>query len=107
MTVPVGRLRLVEGFGEVKAGRSSCASVPGCKDDGAGGDGGCVRDTGVVDPRLCIGAPEALCVAFGWVASSVNHIGWYRLRAIVARMRWRVRRCVWGCRMIFHMHGDS
>ena len=83
-------------------GRSSCAWVPGCVGDGAGGDVGCVRDTGATEARLCIVAPEALGVAVGGVASSVNYIGWYRLRAIVARMRWRVRRCVLGCRMNFH-----
>ena len=82
--------------------RSSCASVPVCVGDGAGSDVGWVRDAGVTEARLCIVALEALGVVVGGVASSVNHIGLYRLRAIVARMRWRVRRCVWGCRMIFH-----
>jgi len=61
-----------------------------------------VRDAGTTDARLCIVALEAPGVVFGGVASSVNHMGWYRLRARVAKMRWRVFRCGWGCLMIFH-----
>ena len=75
---------------------SSCAAVLGCDGDGADGDVGWVRDSGATEVRLCSVATEALGVAVCEVASSVNQIGWYRLRAIVARMRWRVWRCVWG-----------
>ena len=92
----------MEGLGEIRDGRSSCASIPVCVGDWAGGDVGWVRDADATDARLCIVALEALGVVVGGMASSVNHIGWYRLREIVARMRWRVRRCVWGSRMIFH-----
>ena len=36
------------------------------------------------------------------VATSVNHMGCFRWRAIVARRRFMVFCCVWGCRTIFH-----
>ena len=96
----------MEGLGERRDGRSSCAADPVRVGDGAGGGVGWVRDAVATEARLCGVALEALCVVFGGVASSVNHMGWYRLRAIVARMRWMVCRCVWGCLMIFHtMYG--
>ena len=44
---------------------------------------------------------ESSGVAFGGVASSVNHMGWYRLRVRVARRRWMVYWCVLDCRTIF------
>ena len=40
----------MDGLGEIRDGRSNCASVPGCVGDGIGGDVGWVRDAG---------APEA------------------------------------------------
>ena len=92
----------MEGVGERRDGKSIGASVLGCVGDGACGDVGWVRDVGATEARRCTVVPDALGVAAGVVASLVNHIGWYRFRAIVARMRWRVRGCVWGCRMIFH-----
>ena len=92
----------MEVVGERRDGKSNCATVVGCVGDGACGDVGWVRDAGGTEARLWTVVPDALDVAAGVVASLVNHIGWYRLRAIVARMRWRVRRCVWGCLMIFH-----
>ena len=95
LTVPGGMGRLLEGVGERRDGKSNCASVVGCVGDGACGEGW-------TEARLCTVVPDALDVAAGVVASLVNHIGWYRLSAIVARMRWSVRRCVWGCLMIFH-----
>ena len=102
VTVPVGSWRLVEGFGETRDGRSSCAPVPGRMGDWTDGDWGCVRDAGATDARLWVSVLEALCVAFGAVASSVNHIGWYRLRAMVARMRLMVLMCVWGTPCVVH-----
>ena len=91
----------MEVVGERRDGKSNCASVVGCVGDGACGEGW-VRDAGATEARLCTVVPDALDVAAGVVASLVNHIGWYRLSAIVARMMWSVRRCVWGCLMIFH-----
>ena len=63
---------------------------------------GWVRDAGATEDRLCSVALEASGGAFGGVASSVNYMGWYCLRARVAIMRWRVVKCVWGCLMILH-----
>ena len=102
MTVPVGRGRFLDGLGKRRDGRSSYAAVPVCVDDGTGVNMGWVRDTGVTEARLCSVALEALGVTFGGVPSSVNQMGWYRLRARVARMRWRICRCVWSCLIIFH-----
>ena len=92
----------MEVVGERRDGKSNCASVVGCVGDGACGDVGWVRNAGVTEARLWTVVPDALDGAAGVVASLVNHIGWYRLSAIVARMMWRVRRCVGGCLMIFH-----
>ena len=55
--------------------------------DGAYGDVGWVRDAGATEARQCTVVSDVLGVAAGVVASLVNHIGWYRFRAIVARMR--------------------
>ena len=92
----------MEGLGERRDGRSSCAAVPVRVVDRAGGNVGWVLDVGATEARLCGVAHEASGVACGRVAASVNHMGWYRFRARVASMRWRVFRCVLGCLIIFH-----
>ena len=76
----------MEGLGARRDGRSSCVAVPVRVGDVAGGDVGWVRDAGGTEARLGSVALEALGVAFCEVASSVNHMGWYRLRVRVARV---------------------
>ena len=94
--------RFLEGVSERRDGRSSCVAVSVRVVDGAGGNMGWVLDVGATEAIPCGVAHESSGVACGGVAASVNQRGWYRFRARVARMRWRVLRCVWGCLMIFH-----
>ena len=75
MTVPVVRGRLLEEWGERREGRRSCTAVPVRVGDGIGVGVGWVQDAGTPEARLCIGAPDAPCVAGGGVTSSVNYIG--------------------------------
>ena len=98
MTIP----RFLEGLSERRDRRRSCVAVSVRVVDRAGGNMGWVLDVGVTEATLCGVAPESSGVACGRVTASVNHMGWYRFRTRVARMRWRVVRCVWGCLMIFH-----
>ena len=102
VTVPVGRGRILEGLVERRDENSSCAAVLVRVGDGAGVDVGWMRAAGANEAILCSVALESPGVAFGGVASSVNHMGWYHLRTRVTRMRWRVCRCIWGFLMFFH-----
>ena len=102
VTVPVGRGRFLEGLVERRDENSSCAAVLVRVGDGAGVDVGWMRAAGANEAILCSVALESPGVAFGGVASSVNHMGWYHLRTRVTRMRWRVCRCIWGFLMSFH-----
>ena len=81
VTVPVGRGRFLEGLGERRDGGSSCAAVPVHVADATGVSVGWVRDTGKNEAILCRVVLKSQGVTFGGVASSVNHMGWYRLRA--------------------------
>ena len=94
--------RFLEGVSERRDGRSSCVVVAVRVVDRAGGNMGWVLDVGATEAIPRGVAYESAGVACGGVADSVNQMGWYRFRARVARMRWRVLRCVWGCLMIFH-----
>ena len=101
MAVPGDRGRFLEGLGDSRDGRSSYSAVPVRVGDESGVGIDWVRDASANEAILYSVAPESQGVAFGGEASSVNHMGWYRLRAIVARRIWRVCRRVWGCRTIF------
>ena len=79
VAVPGGRGRFLEGLVERRDENSSCAAV--LVRDGAGVDVGWMRAAGANEAILCSVALESPGVAFGGVASSVNHMGWYRLRA--------------------------
>ena len=103
ITVPVGKGCLLEGLGERRDGRSSFEAIPVRVGDGTGVGVGWVRDTGANKAILFSVVLESPGVVFDGVASSVNHMGWYCLRTRVARMRYRVYRCVWAKCM---NHGD-
>ena len=81
VAVPGGRGRFLEGLGERRDGGSSCVAVPVLVVDTTGVGVGWVRDTCANEAILCRVVLKSPGVAFGGVASSVNHMGWYRLRA--------------------------
>ena len=67
---------------------SSCEAVTVRVSDVVGWGIDRVRDTSAkeADPLSC--SFESPGVVFSGVTSLVNHMGWYRLRARVARRRW-------------------
>ena len=88
VAVPGGRGRFLEGLGERRDGMSSCVAVPVRVVDDTDVGIGWLRDAGANEAILFSSSLESPSVAFGGVVSSVNHMGWYGLRARVAKMRW-------------------
>ena len=61
-----------------------------------------VQNSVTKDTEPLNGSFESTGLEGDGVASSVNHMGQCRLRVRVAKRRWMVCCCVWGCRTIFY-----